>query len=108
MRKNVFKRLVLVAAVGAACASVANVALATHAWGSYHWARTTPQFTLKLGNNLTTTAWKSRLTQASGDWNAGNSAVLTAIVTGSTTSQTCKMVAAPPRFAIRPTAPTAG
>jgi len=61
--------------------------------GNYHWARTTPQFTLKLGNNLTTTAWKSRLTQASGDWNAGNSAVLTAIVTGSTTSQTCKMVA---------------
>jgi hypothetical protein len=73
--------------------SVSDIALATHAWGNYHWARTTPQFTLKLGNNLTTTAWKARLTQSSNDWNAGNTPILTAIVTGGTTSQTCKMVA---------------
>jgi hypothetical protein len=92
MRKKIFKRLALAIAVGAACASVANVAMANHAWGTYHWARTTPQFTLKLGNNLTTSAWTSRLTQASGDWNAGNTPILTAIVAGSTTSR-CKMVA---------------
>jgi hypothetical protein len=67
MREKVFRRLALAAAIGVACASTTNVALATHAWGSYHWARTTAKFTLKLGNNLTTTSWKSRLTQASSD-----------------------------------------
>jgi hypothetical protein len=93
MRKKIFKRLALAIAVGAACASAANLAQANHAWGNYHWARTTPQFTLKLGNNLTTSAWSARLTQASGDWNAGNSPILTAIVGGSTSARTCKMVA---------------
>lgn len=67
-------------------------ALATHSWGGYHWARTTPQFTLKLGNNMTSTDWKSHLAQASSDWNAGNSAVLTAIVPG-TSNKRCSMVA---------------
>jgi len=92
MRKKIFKRLALAAAVGVACVSVADVALANHAWGNYHWARTTPQFTLKLGNNLTTSAWTSRLSQTSNDWNAGNTPVLTVIVAGGTT-KTCKMVA---------------
>lgn len=92
MRKKIIKRLVLVLAVGAAAASIGNVAWANHAWGNYHWARKTPQFTLKLGNNLTTTAWTARLSQASSDWNAGNTPVLTAIVSGSAGSRTCKMV----------------
>lgn len=72
MRKKIFKRLALAATIGLAGTSIANVALANHAWGTYHWARTTPQFTLKLGNNLTTTAWSARLTQTASDWNAGN------------------------------------
>jgi hypothetical protein len=92
MRKKLFQRLALAAAVGVACASVASVALANHAWGNYHWARTTPQFTLKLGNNLTTSAWSARLSQTSNDWNAGNTPILTAIVRGSTTNR-CRMVA---------------
>jgi len=93
MRKKIFTRLALAAAIGVAAASFGNIAQASHAWGTYHWARTTPQFTLKLGNNLTNSGWTSRLTQASRDWNAGNSAVLNAIVAGSTNSTTCKMVA---------------
>jgi hypothetical protein len=92
MRNKIFKRLALAIAIGAAGVSVSNLALANHAWGSYHWARTTPQFTLKLGNNLTTSAWSARLSQSSNDWNAGNTPILTAIVAGGTT-KTCKMVA---------------
>src|SRR3954453_20022080 len=69
-----------------------NVAWASHSWGGYHWARTTPQFTLKLGDNLTNDAWKSRLAQASTDWNSGNSAVLTAIVAGQS-NRNCRMLA---------------
>ena len=90
MRKKIFQRLAIVVSVAAACAATGN-ALANHAWGNYHWARTTPQFTLKLGDNLTISAWKARLTQSSGDWNAGNTPVLTVVVPGSTT-KTCKMV----------------
>lgn len=57
-------------AFGMAFASAPGISYADHSWGLYHWARTTPQFTLKLGNNLTTTQWKSLLASASSDWNS--------------------------------------
>jgi hypothetical protein len=91
MRKKIFQRLALAVSVAAVGVSSSNIALANHAWGNYHWARTTPQFTLKLGDNLTSSSWKARLAQTSGDWNAGNTPVLTAVVAGSTTSK-CRMV----------------
>jgi hypothetical protein len=77
------------------CLTFISPAYASNSWGGYHWARTTPQFTLKLGNNLTTSAWKTHLSQASSDWNSGNSGttpVLTAIVPGKP-SKRCAMVA---------------
>ena len=87
------RRSVLTAlAAGLAIVGFSTVALATHSWGGYHWARTTPQFTLKLGNNMTTADWRAHLTQTSSDWNSGNSAVLTAIVAG-TAGRRCSMVA---------------
>lgn len=52
----------------AAVVAVATPAVATHSWGNYHWARTTPQFTLSLGDNVTAT-WDSYLRAASTDWN---------------------------------------
>ena len=73
-------------------AGISTAALAGHSWGGYHWARATPQFTLKLGDNMTSTDWKAHLSQTSSDWNSGNSAVLTAIV-GGTSSKRCSMVA---------------
>jgi|SRR6185369_6129504 len=61
---------------------------ANHAWGNYHWARTSNPFTLKLGNNLTSN-WVPYLITASGDWSL--STVLdTAIVPGGTNPRTCK------------------
>lgn len=67
---------------------------ANHSWGGYHWARTTPQFTLKLGDNLTSGDWRGHLAQTSSDWNSGNSAVLTAIVGGGgAQKKRCPMVA---------------
>src|SRR5712692_5205537 len=65
-----------------------NVASATHSWGGYHWARTTAQFTLKLGNNTTSADWSSHLAQTSSDWNSPtafgwpSTPLLTAIVAG--------------------------
>src|SRR5512145_2379189 len=61
-------------------ASVSSVR-AEHAWGNYHWARTSNPFTLKLGDNVSR-VWDAYLTTTSSDWSP--SAVLdTTIVTGS-------------------------
>ncbi len=87
-----FRKSLLALFVLTASAVIPVAAWATHSWGGYHWARTTAQFTLKLGDNLTTAAWKSHLSQTSSDWNSGNSPVLTAIVAGQSNRQ-CKMVA---------------
>lgn len=45
----------------------ATTAYASHSWGSYHWARTSTSFTLKLGDNLST-SWKSYLATTSIAW----------------------------------------
>ncbi len=71
---------------------------ASHTWGTYHWARTTPQFTLKLGDNLTTSFWRAHLAQASSDWNspdlfgASSTPILTAIVLGKSAQKRCAAV----------------
>ena len=64
----------------------------SHSWNGYHWARTANPFTLKLGDNLTSSDWKGHLSQTSGDWNALNTPVRTTIVPG-TSSKRCSMVA---------------
>ncbi|MEO8019585.1 MAG: hypothetical protein ABI769_17380 [Pseudomonadota bacterium] len=86
IRKGTFIALIVIAAL------VPAITLATHSWGGYHWARTTPQFTLKLGDNLTSSDWKSHLAQTSRDWNSGNSPVLTAVAAGAS-NRRCSMVA---------------
>ena len=94
VKKSCIKGLFL----GLAVALLPAVSNATHSWGGYHWARTTPQFTLKLGDNLTTADWKGHLSQASSDWNspqlfgASSTPLLTAIVAGQSTKR-CSMVA---------------
>ncbi|HUP59741.1 MAG TPA: hypothetical protein VNA69_04915 [Thermoanaerobaculia bacterium] len=41
--------------------------LADHSWGSYHWARTSNPFTLKVHDNLTS-KWEPYLSEADTDW----------------------------------------
>ncbi len=86
------RRTLLAAVVLTTVAILASVVSANHSWGGYHWARTSNPFTLKLGNNLTTSDWSSHLAQTSSDWNSGNSPVITAIVAG-TSNKRCSMVA---------------
>ena len=82
-------------AVLATVLALVSAASASHSWGGYHWARTTPQFTLKLGDNLSSGDWRGHLAQTSSDWNSGNSAVLTAVVggAGAPGKKRCPMVA---------------
>ena len=88
-------------ALGTACALAPSMADADHAWGPYHWARTTSQFTLKLGNNLATNQtniqWLPLLNQASSDWNSptifrATSTPITTAVTAGQSKRNCSMV----------------
>lgn len=67
--------------------SFTGLARADHAWGEYHWARTSNPFTLKLGDNLST-LWKPYVQTTSTDWSL-SSVLDTAIVPGKG-GRTCK------------------
>ena len=96
MRLVVDRRSMCIVAVLAV--SLVAVTSANHSWGGYHWARTTNQFTLKLGNNLTSADWRSHLASTSSNWNSPQTfggtttPLLTAIVTGQSNKR-CSMVA---------------
>jgi len=76
------KRL-LVAATAASLALLAlpGPAQASHAWGNYHWARTSNPFTVELDDNVSS-AWDGYLATASSDWTA-SSVLNTTILQGS-------------------------
>lgn len=79
-----------VALLGALLATlgVVSTASASHSWGNYHWARTSNPFTLKLGDNLTS-SWDSYLVNTSADWSV-SSVLDTTIVAGGTTGRRCR------------------
>lgn len=79
---------VLAFLIGGALASTAD---ASHSWGSYHWARTSNPFTLKLGDNLSL-GWKSSLQGASADWST-SSILDTVVVPGLSNPKNCRAVA---------------
>ncbi len=61
-------RVVRIAAVASVIAALAaGPAFASHAWGSYHWARTANPFTLKIGDNVNS-SWDAYLGNACADW----------------------------------------
>jgi hypothetical protein len=71
-----------------AFAAFSSAASANHSWGGYHWAREQNPFTLKLGDNVTST-WDSHLATASSDWSK-SSVLDTTIVAGGTSPKPCK------------------
>ena len=92
MAKKTLQRLAATVSAGLLLAAISVSTQANHSWGGYHWARTANSFVLKLGNNLTAADWRSYLAQTSQDWNSGNTAVQTSLVTG-TANKRCSMVA---------------
>lgn len=65
--------------------------LAGHSWGDYHWPRPGNPFTLKLGDNVSST-WDSYLATASAEWTT-STVLNTEVVPGSTKPRTCKPTA---------------
>lgn len=85
MRKKTFGTVIIAALLGLVLGT--SAASATHSWGGYHWARTSNPFTLKLGDNVTST-WDSYLATTSSDWS--QSTVLdTTIVSGQSRNKRC-------------------
>ena len=64
---------------------------ATHSWNNYHWARTSNPFTLKVGDNVSST-WDSYLNTTVSDWSQSNVMDLTKVA-GSTTGRKCRPTA---------------
>lgn len=64
---------------------------ANHSWGSYHWARTVNPFTLKLGDNVSS-SWDNYLRTASSDW-ISSSVLDTSVVAGQSSSKNCRPTA---------------
>src|SRR5829696_944678 len=71
-----------------AVAAIPTISMANHSWGGYHWARTSNPFTLKVGDNVSST-WDPILQTTSSDWSS--STVLdTTIVTGGSRNKNCR------------------
>jgi hypothetical protein len=83
-------RSIRTAAAGAVivAAAFATAAYASHAWGSYHWARASNPFTLKLGDNVSST-WDSHLATTASDWSQ-SSVLDTTVVAGGTNPKNCR------------------
>lgn len=63
------KRVSVVAVIGTlVLLLLVPSAFAGHAWGNYHWARTTPTFAIQVKNNMTY-QWQTSLKGAVDDWN---------------------------------------
>ena len=82
-------RTAIVAVVMGMVLLVPGNVLASHAWGSYHWARTANPFTLKVGDNVTS-RWDAYLDEAIADWH--QSSVLDLTEVPGQASKNCKPV----------------
>jgi len=87
MRTNKVRFVILVVTI-AMLAAFPFSAGATHAWGNYHWARTSNPFTLKVGDNVGT-AWDGNLNTAISDWSKSTVLDMTK-VTGAANPKNCR------------------
>ena len=62
------RKAVVTAALGSAALLIGGPLLASHAWSTYHWSRTTAQITPPVGDNVSS-QWDSYLQTAVADWN---------------------------------------
>ena len=77
--------------LGLGTVALAAPALATHSWSNYHWARTSSELTIPVGDNVSA-VWDSYLTKAVADWNQ-STVINSPKVAGSTNPKNCRAVA---------------
>jgi hypothetical protein len=89
------RRLLGTALLAVAISALPSLALGTHSWGGYHWARQSNPFTLKVGDNVTS-AWDGILDTTISDWSNSDvhpSPVVLTKVPGGTRPKPCKATA---------------
>lgn len=64
---------------------------ANHAWGNYHWARTSNPFTLRVGDNVSS-QWDGILNTTISDWTSSSVLNLTKVA-GQSRSKNCRPTA---------------
>ncbi|MEP6637529.1 MAG: hypothetical protein ABJB97_12450, partial [Acidobacteriota bacterium] len=90
MFKSSRRRILLGTLVFSLFTTFAAVSYASHSWGGYHWARTANPFTLRVGNNVTST-WTIPFNTALADWS--NSSVMNLTEIAGTGGRNCRMTA---------------
>jgi hypothetical protein len=80
--------LLVTALLAVAVSALPSLALGSHSWGGYHWARTSNPFTLKVGDNVTGT-WDAILNTTITDWSTSTVLDLTKVA-GGTRAKPCK------------------
>ncbi len=88
MRKVSTRRWLSIGLASMLVAGLPSIAAANHSWNGYHWARTSNPFTVKLGDNVSST-WDRFLGTASSDWSA-SSVLDTSIALGGTRPRSCR------------------
>ena len=83
------RRLVAITLAGAVILSLPGIVAAGHSWGSYHWARQSNPFTLKLGDNVSS-AWDPYLATTSSDWGASSVLDTTIVAGGAARPKQCR------------------
>jgi len=73
-KKMLFRAAALAAVIGLS----ATVAYANHAWANYHWARSSNPFTLKVGDNVSS-SWDPYLATTVSDWSLSSVLDLAAV-----------------------------
>ncbi|MBA3527292.1 MAG: hypothetical protein M3438_09140 [Pseudomonadota bacterium] len=81
------KKKLLVASV---LAGVAAPVIASHSWSNYHWARTTAELQVPVGDNVNS-VWQSYLDTAVVDWNK-STVINSPLVAGSSNPKRCNAI----------------
>ena len=82
------KKSAIAAALGTAALVIGGPVLANHAWGTYHWSRTSAQISPPIGDNVSS-EWDSYLQTAVTDWNR-SIYIESPLVAGSTSPRNCR------------------
>ena len=85
------RKAVVAIALGSAALLAGGHALASHAWSTYHWQRTTAQITPPVGDNVSS-QWDSYLQTAVADWNR-SIYIESPLVAGQTSPRNCRPTA---------------
>jgi hypothetical protein len=82
------RRLLGTALLAVAISALPSLALGSHSWGGYHWARTSNPFTLKVGDNVRSN-WDTYLRTTNSDWSQSTVLDLTT-VPGAAKGRNCR------------------